>query len=154
MSELNREQIKQTLKIYADTISPSRCAVCSWAEILKGLCEPLLFEHTISLIEKQDEQIFQLENRLKECENGYEGTLHLERCKLHDAEQKVKDLTEQNEKIGIENFNLVCELSRIKEDSVRKMQEEARQRCFMVGEEEFVALYDLDQIAKEILENN
>lgn len=37
-------------------------------------------------------------------------------------------------------------------DTVKKMQEEARQRCFMVGDEEFVALYDLDQIAKEMLE--
>ena len=49
-------------------------------------------------IKSQDEQIFQLENRLKECENGYAGTLHLESNKLHDAEERVKELTEENEK--------------------------------------------------------
>lgn len=40
-------------------------------------------------IKGYENKIFELENRLKECENGYEGTLALERA-------KVKDLTEEN----------------------------------------------------------
>ena len=43
----------------------------------------------LSLIKAQDQKIFELENRLKECENGYEGTLFMEGCKLTDAEEKA-----------------------------------------------------------------
>jgi len=58
------------------------------------LCSALI------LIQKQDKEIFKLENRLKECENGYEGTRHLERCKLHDAEEKVRELKQANEMLS------------------------------------------------------
>lgn len=64
---------------------------------------PLYIEYikeAITIIKGYDEQIFKLENRLKECENGYQGTLFMESCKLHDAEEKIevqanviKDLT-------------------------------------------------------------
>jgi hypothetical protein len=40
----------------------------------------------------------------------------------HDADRYAQKIKE-NEKIGIKNFDLICELSRIKEDTVRKMQE-------------------------------
>lgn len=52
-----------------------------------------IIKSALNIIGEQDAQIFELENRLKECENGYEGTLYLERCKLHDAEEKVEKLT-------------------------------------------------------------
>ena len=51
-----REQIIKALKIYEDTISPSRCAVCAYAEMLKGTCEPLLFKETLSLINELTEE--------------------------------------------------------------------------------------------------
>ena len=53
----------------------------------------------LDVITTDEQKIFELENRLKECENGYEGTLYLERCKLHDAEEKIKKLTEENERL-------------------------------------------------------
>ena len=53
-----------------------------------------------AFVKKQEDTIFALENRLKECENGYEGTLFLDRCKLHDAEEKVKELTQANEMLS------------------------------------------------------
>lgn len=59
-----------------------------------------------AFVKKQDDTIFALENRLKECENGYNGTLALERCKLHDAEEKVKKLTEENERLRAEKETL------------------------------------------------
>jgi hypothetical protein len=52
-----------------------------------------LTEIILALIKQQDEQIFQLENRLKECENGYSQTLGIERA-------RVKELTEENERLS------------------------------------------------------
>lgn len=82
-------------------------------------------------------------------------------CVLDEAEIKTllntfKELTEENAKIGIENFELVCELSRIKADTVRKMQE--RLTTFFANDEtleytEVDAEYINEQIvriAKEI----
>lgn len=59
-NELNKEQILKALEIYRDTLSVKRCAVCVMAIELKGLCEPLLFEHVIALINQQDELIKKL----------------------------------------------------------------------------------------------
>lgn len=85
--KLNREQMIKALECWVKNFD---------GKVTKFtiLCEALNF------IKKQDELIFKLENRLKECENGYEGTLHLERCKLHDAEEKVKELTQANEQLS------------------------------------------------------
>ena len=57
----------------------------------------------LDIIKSREQKIFELENRLKECENGYEGTLYLESCKLHDAEKKIKELTEENERLKAVN---------------------------------------------------
>lgn len=57
---------------------------------------PTAIRKALALINSQEHRIFELENRLKECENGYEGTNFLDRCKLHDAEENVKKLTEEN----------------------------------------------------------
>ena len=63
------------------------------------------FSRDISLIKEyitsQEQRIKELENRLKECENGYKGTNFLDRCKLHDAEEKVRKLTEENERLRV-----------------------------------------------------
>ena len=45
-----------------------------------------------AIIREKDEQIFKLENRLKECENGYDGTLHLERCKIAEKDAEIERL--------------------------------------------------------------
>ena len=50
---------------------------------------------------------------IKQCENVRKDALAL-----------IKELTEKNEKIGIDNFNLICELSRIRADAVRELQDE------------------------------
>lgn len=66
----------------------------------------------------------------------------------------IRELTEENEKIGIENFKLICSLSRIKEETVRKMQERLKALCMVdqmaIPKEQ--ALWVIDQIAKELLE--
>lgn len=55
---------------------------------------------TLAIINSYEHTIFELENRLKECENGYEGTLYLDRCKLHDAEEKIRELAEANKRLN------------------------------------------------------
>ena len=45
-------------------------------------CSTRLAVSALALIKEQGEQIFKLENRLKECENGYSQTLAIERAKV------------------------------------------------------------------------
>lgn len=72
---------------------------------------------------------------------------------LVQALDLIKQLTEENEKIGIENFDLICELSRIKSDTVRKMQERLKEQFrdkFGYRSDYIHELIDI--IAKEMLE--
>lgn len=118
-------------------------------------------ESAISIIKSYGEQIFSLENRLKECENGYEGTLYLERCKLHDAEEKIKELTEQNNKlraeVSIKRMFLDVAVGGIKREriyTVREMVERLKallKTDYINGTREH-ALSVIDQIAQEMLE--
>ena len=83
-------------------------------------------ESALSLIKEQEQKIFELENRLKECENGYEGTLFLDRCKLHDAEEEIKKLTQAHEMLS-ESYDhlkktkdeLLAERSRLADENER-----------------------------------
>lgn len=62
------------------------------SEYLESPLEINYLKSALALIKDQDEQIFKLQNLLKENENGYAQTLFLEKC-------KNKDLTEENEKL-------------------------------------------------------
>ncbi|MBR2388260.1 MAG: hypothetical protein IKB02_05775 [Clostridia bacterium] len=135
-------------------------------------CRKSLMENALALIKQQDEQIFQLENRLKECENGYAGTLHLESCKLHDAEEKVKELTEENERLKSEVsvkkklLDKCVDLEdRVRADTVREMQERFKElmgneytSCGFCNAEGYWSVNtvrnNIDRIADEILNEN
>lgn len=93
--ELNRKHIIKALECCIEGTSEA-CLKCSFRLTPPyPVCKTMIQKHALALITSQERRIFELENRLKECENGYEGTLHLERAKLHDAEEKVKELTEE-----------------------------------------------------------
>lgn len=71
----------------------------------------------------------------------------------------IHALTEENERLRAKGSEwrgcadaLFEEIKKAKANTVRKMQEETRQRCIIIGDEEYVTLCDLDQIAKEMLE--
>ena len=72
---------------------------------------------------------------------------------LENALALIRELTEEEEKLGIKNFDLICELSRIKEETVRKMQERLKESLvgfsdvFRYWAEGYIA-----KIAKELLE--
>lgn len=128
-----------------------------------------------AFVSAQVDKIFELENRLKECENGYEGTLRLESCKLHDAEEKVKELTAENDrlknritvqvvmpdekmgKIKAESLKRVeQDVKECRADTVKTMQERLKEYLddfYNSGEDALLDVTDLiDQIAKEMLE--
>ncbi|MBR2474180.1 MAG: hypothetical protein IKB51_04030 [Clostridia bacterium] len=102
---MEKEQIIKALECCTVGIG-TECEKCPYMRT--AYCNDVLKKEVLALIKSQDEQIFQLENRLKECENGYAGTLHLESCKLHDAEEKIKELTEENERLQAEITHLEC----------------------------------------------
>lgn len=159
MSELNREQIKKELGLFIED-NPIEMHFHH-----KKTSKFLSFLKLVLAVITTDEQkIFELENRLKECENGYEGTLYLDRCKLHDAEEKIKKLTEENERLSgavkqyEEERKYHFEMSRTriaeaKADTVREMQERIHARQVSYGNITFrvVPIDDIDQIAKEML---
>ena len=91
----------------------------------------------------------------------------LEHAQLYEA--KIRELTEENkawqmqliskeEKADKAYYDLACELSRIKEDTVRKMQERLDKHfCHdpaFLGVEQRLIMDAIDQIAKEMLEEN
>ncbi len=126
MENLNAEQIKKSLECCI--VNDWNSTQCNECPIYNGGggCIDELKKSTIDLINSQEQKIFELENRLKECENGYEGTLHLERAKLHDAEEKVKELTQAHEMLS-ESYDhlektkdeLLAERSRLTEENER-----------------------------------
>lgn len=91
--ELNRVQIEKVLECCASPMQ--MCKDCPMPEETKDDCRCMetISRNALAYFKAQERKIFDLENRLKECENGYEGTLHLERSKLHDAYEKVNELT-------------------------------------------------------------
>ncbi len=174
---MEREKIEKALELHSE-MKP--CVdKCPYGG--HNYCGCDMAKDALSLIKSQEQKIFELENRLKECENGYEGTLFLDRCKLHDAEEKVKKLTEENERLREENNRLVVsEVSEvtigleriirvrnehpvvmaIRADTVRKMQSLIERRSNMCGKMSngivtnrvyHLTEGDLDQIVKEIL---
>lgn len=155
---MEKEQIIKAL----ECCSGSDCRRCPYFGHIT--CISLMRKDSIALIKQQDEQIFQLENRLKECENGYEGTLHLERNKLHDAEERVKELTEENKmleaEIQLRNMLISDASNRIEEirtNTVREMQEKAKAEAYVpkpYGMSKVVDVGTIDHIADEILNEN
>jgi hypothetical protein len=131
----------------------------------------------LALIKQQDEQIFQLENRLKECENGYSQTLGIERARVKELTEecenykkvaeyqqncnmdrgfKIKRLTEENERLKAEVsvkkklLDKCVDLEdRVKADTVREFAERLKAICWG----EIISPSTIDRIAKEILED-
>lgn len=180
--KMSEKQIKTALECLSKpNSSPADREKCyfMWKEPSCFSCYHEVAQNALALIESQEQKIFELENRLKECENGYEGTLHLESCKLHDAEEKVKELTEENDKLHAsctelarvqeenERLERICEsytlqygtaadkevfLKKERADTVRKMLSEIKERCIKGGIYPAFVASTIDQIAKEMLE--
>lgn len=163
--ELDRDQIKKELALLIDDM-PVELHLHS-----KKTSKFLSFLKSVLTIITTDEQKIkdlemektQLERNLSECEVGYEGTLFLDRAKLHDAEQKIKELIDENERlratVAVADGERKCRfdvmrkrIAKAKTDTVKKMRK--RLKDTMLNENDFICISasELDQIAKEILE--
>lgn len=127
--ELNREQSIKALECISRT-EDVLCEGCDYRKYDGLACHRIGAKNALALINSQEQKIFELENRLKECENGYEGTLFLDRCKLHDDEEKIKELSEENEawqkqliateeKSGKAYYDLACEVEDLRAENER-----------------------------------
>ena len=103
-----------------------------------------------------EQKILELENRLKECENGYEGTLYLDRCKLHDAEEKIEKLTEENERLKLEYAGLEAGakdvVSFVKADTVKQFAEKLKEAFRKYDRANWSVRAIIDEAAKEMVE--
>ena len=125
--KMSEEQIKTALKCLSKpNSSPADREKCyfMWKEPSCFSCYHEAAQNALALITSQEQKIFELENRLKECENGYEGTLYLERCKLHDAEEKVNQLTADIEAVRSRADETIDALH----SEVRRLTEELEKR--------------------------
>lgn len=169
MNELERKKLKEGLEQCEKEATCSGCPYFS-----KIGCKKHLYQDALALIKEQEQKIFELENRLKECENGYKGTSFLDRCKLHDAEEKIKKLTARNEKLEsmrtiddrykfcniigdayiytktLEDYNKLRADFRI--DTVQKFAERLKKFYgnFKGASQGYVIEYHIDQIAEEL----
>ena len=75
--------------------------------------------------------------------------------KFHkDALALIKELTEENERLRDTAYRLECEVHRERADTVRKMQERLYPLYKVLCVDEGDWRYEVDQIAKEMLEAN
>lgn len=156
--ELNPKQVRKELELFIDDnpveLHLNQKRTSKFMSFLKLV---------LDVITADEQKIFELENRLKECENGYEGTIFLDRCKMHDAEEKIKELIKTNERL-ISQVNRLKKydeerdialharlISETRADTVRKMQERLKKELAVFGDVITVwdAQYRIDQIAKE-----
>ena len=107
--ELNAEQIKKALK-----------------EMNMLGVSPNAIRKAVALINFYEQKTFELENRLKECENGYEGTLFLDRCKLHDAEEKIRELTQAHQMLSESYDHLVKTKDELLSERAKLVEENER----------------------------
>lgn len=149
MEKLNAETIKKALEC-CSTPSGKRCENCPKVSE-DALCMYRLSGDALALIKQQDEQIFQLENRLKECENGYSQTLGIERA-------RIKELTEENERLKSEVSvkkklldKCVDPEDRVRADTVKRFAERLKKECLVDSGYEVLQIGTIDRIAEEIL---
>lgn len=133
MENLNAEQVKKALECCLEDVA--NCNNCPY-ERYCDMHENNMLRDALALINSQEQRIGELaDEKSKVFEKGAENLTRLEEAYLKLEAENLK-LTEENER-----------LRAIPE----QICEQARQMCFIVGDEEYVTLCELDQIAKEML---
>ena len=109
-------------------------------------------DDALALIKEQDEQVFKLENRLAECENGYSQTLALERARIKElsAENHMLRLLRADDGLAVVDY-AVDSIRAMKFNTARKMQETLKERIkgIYLDEDEMCAV--IDEVAEKIL---
>ena len=131
--ELNREQIIKALQGHIGVVD-MRCEECPYNQDNGSeICVDLLLTDSLALIESYEKKIKELTEVVKQSETagGCEESVN------NGFSPSVTELQRENER-----------LRAIPE----QICEKARQMCFIVGDEEYITLCELDQIAQEMVE--
>ena len=67
-----------------------KCAYCETVTLVRA-ANPVEAAEFVGSTEA-NHTVFELENRLKECENGYAATLHLERSRIANQREEIRRL--------------------------------------------------------------
>lgn len=126
------------------------CNLAKWHE--QWNCMTDLMKNALALIKSQDEQVFKLENRLAECENGYSQTLALERARLKELseENKMLRLLRVDDGLAVVDY-AVDSIRAMRFNTARKIQEALKERIkgIYLDEDEVCAV--IDEVAEKIL---
>ena len=152
---MNRDDVIKALKCCSD--ERDLCAECPVDKRLldECVCGSFVMGQALQLIGSLEQVIFELENRLKECENGYSQTLAIERA-------KVKELTEENKMLRLLRADdglavvdyAVNSIRAMKFNTARKMQEALKERIKGVYLDEGEMCAIIDEVAEKILKGN
>lgn len=87
---MDKETLIKTIEHCIST--ENECYNCALGgETMLKPCRVKLLENALVIIKEQENEIYKLNNTLKECENGYQGTLFMESCKMKEAQDKIKE---------------------------------------------------------------
>lgn len=116
--ELKLDDVMRALEccIHSDS-EENHCINCPY--YAEKYCAAKISADALALLREKGEQIFKLENRIKECENGYEGTLYLERCKSADKDAEIERLTKRLEKEAKCQYDLCGQIVDLKAEIER-----------------------------------
>lgn len=164
---LNIENIKKALEW---CIQSEDCEYCEYNKGNIDVCS--IKGDALALIKDQAEQIFKLENRLKECENGYEQTLHLERAKIKqltednkwsanriiEADKMVLQLNAENGRLIQEKTALECIVATARNQAKREVSREIFEESYKILDKflkgEIIArflVYNFDELKKKYI---
>lgn len=163
MKELNAEQIIKAL----ECCQKRRCQSCTYDVFGNPLSNCRVKKHALALIK----ELLQERDALKNHNAYLKGVIvHAFGKELQDFDDKSaakacaeaemwriitlehKKLTEENEKLGADNFELVCKLSRMREDSAREFAEMLKQEFRNDGRSNWYIRRVIDKVLKKMLE--
>lgn len=152
---MEKEQIIKALECCTnpDVDSCSKCPIYPLSlNMTQTECMETAMRNALALIKSQDEQVFKLENRIAECENGYSQTLALERARIKElsAENKMLRLLRADDGLAVVDY-AVDSIRAMKFNTARKMQEALKERIkgIYLDEDEMCAV--IDEVAEKIL---
>ena len=150
---MEKEQIIKALECCITNQHENCCNLAKWHE--QWNCMTDLMKNALALIKEQDEQseqVFKLENRIAECENGYSQTLALERARIKElsAENKMLRLLRADDGLAVVDY-AVDSIRAMKFNTARKMQEALKERIVGVHLDEGEMCAIIDEVAEKIL---
>lgn len=165
---MNRDDVIKALKCCSG--ERYLCAECPVDKRLldECVCGSFVMGQALQLIGNLEQIIFELENRLAECENGYSQTLAIERMKIIDllaTVERLSNVCKLNDKVGEDYIRVSKENRDLKEMLIKehydteertvcRIQEALKERIKGVYLDEGEMCAIIDEVAEKILKGN